>query len=198
MKYNFNSTALIYLILLLFLFNSCFIFRHETKNTKDLYVTAAEKDLQQILEKIPIGNEESYGFKNREEFENAEIEDPIDFFTFINDSIQSVETVRLPVSVEDEFRSLATVEYIDGELHIVDFGANVLAQEIQKVCNENINYKLIGILRVYNITSDFLIMSKENQDIYIPLTSAKMYLQNTKNEIPKKYYTENEIINLLK
>jgi hypothetical protein len=104
----------------------------------------------------------------------------------------------LPITVDNQFRALATVEYINDTLHIVDFGSNVLAKEIQTVCNENKQLRFTGILRVYEIYSDFLMVNSKGQNQFIPLTSAKLFLKNNINKPIQRYYNETQIINFLK
>jgi len=181
-------------------FSSCIVHRNNNvqKKRNDEVVQITQKELPQILKKIPLGYEENYGFHNREELQNALAGKPFNCYSLIDNELKSTSTFRIPITVEQEFRALATVEYIKDTLHVVDFGANVLAKEIQAVCNENSNMVFLGILRIYSINSDFLVMTEGQQDFFIPLTSAKMYLKNNNFSSIEKYYTKDQIINIIK
>ena len=166
-------------------------------NKRDKILQTVQNELPQILEEIPFGKEELYGFRNRNEFLNTTVDEPFQFYTLTDNKLKNTSSYRVPIIVENEFRALATVEYIKDTLHIVDFGANILAKEIQGVCKENTKFKFIGILRIYNIHSDFLVMSNKQENLFIPLTSAKLYLYSVGISDIEKYYTINQIINLL-
>ncbi|MFZ4725156.1 MAG: hypothetical protein ACOYMD_06880 [Paludibacter sp.] len=195
-----KSQFIITLLFLFFLFFTSCLTQKETAQKKEIYkvVQTAKKELPQILEKIPAGSEQSYGFESKDEFQNSKVGKPFRFFTIKNNQLADTSPYTLPITVDNQFRALATVEYINDTLHIVDFGSNVLAKEIQSVCNDNKQLNFIGILRVYEIYSDFLMVDSKGQNQFIPLTSAKLFLKNNINKPIQKYYNENQIINLIK
>ena len=188
------------LLLLSSLFFTSCLNQKETAQKKEIFkvVQTAKKELPQVLEKIPAGYEQSYGFESKDEFLNSKVGKPFRFFTIKNNQLTDTSPYTLPITVDNQFRALATVEYINDTLHIVDFGSNVLAKEIQTVCNENKQLRFTGILRVYEIYSDFLMVNSKGQNQFIPLTSAKLFLKNNINKPIQRYYNETQIINFLK
>lgn len=157
-----------------------------------------QKKLPQILEKIPYGNEIGYGFESRDEFLNSTVGTPFKFYNIKKNELVDTSPYCVPIMVGNEFRALATLDYIHDNLQIVDFGSNSLAKEIQMVCHENKTLNFIGILRIYEIYSDFLVVSKDQKKLFIPLTSAKRYLHTIDVYNNDKLFTESQIINLLK
>jgi hypothetical protein len=188
------------LLLLSSLFFTSCLTQKETAQKKEIFkvVQTTKKELPQVLEKIPAGYEQSYGFESKDEFLNSKVGKPFRFFTIKNNQLTDTSPYTLPITVDNQFRALATVEYINDTLHIVDFGSNVLAKEIQTVCNENKQLRFTGILRVYEIYSDFLMVNSKGQNQFIPLTSAKLFLKNNINKPIQRYYNETQIINFLK
>jgi hypothetical protein len=185
------------LFLLLIFFTSCLTIKNDNKK-QDKVLLTAQKELSQTLNKIPIGQEELYGFNNRSEIENAGIGKPFEFYMLNDDELKPTSSYRAPVIVADEFRALATVEILNDTLHIVDFGATTLAKEIQTVCKENSKMNFVGILRIYSAFSDFVIMSKKQNYLFIPLTSAKIYLKTIGISNPENYYSKNQIVSFIK
>lgn len=193
-----NKIRMHFSIFLLVIFlSSCLTYKNDNKKYHAVLVTA-QKEILQTLNKIPPGQEELYGFNTKSEIENAAIGTPFDFYTIENEELKRTSSYRVPVLVADEFRALATIEMINDTLHIVDFGATILAKEIQTVCNENSTMNFVGILRIYSIFSDFVIMSKKQQYFLIPLTSAKIYLKTIGISNPENYYSKNQLLNLIK
>lgn len=188
-------------LLLLFslIFSSC-LTQKEMAQKKEIFkvVQTAKKELPQILEKIPAGSEQSYGYESRNEFLSSKVGKPFRFFTIKNNQLTDTSPYSLPIIVDNQFRALATVEYINDTLHIVDFGSNVLAKEIQSVCNENKQLHFIGVLRVFELYSDFLMIAIKDQNQFIPLSSAKIFLKNNGNKPIQKYYNATQIINFIK
>jgi hypothetical protein len=179
-------------------YNSCIIKKNSFQKTEKYRISQiAIKELPQVLEKIPVGFENSYGFENRDEFLNSKVGVPFKFYTFKNNKLSDTSPYSVPIIVNNEFRALATVEYINDTLHIVDFGSNGLAHEIQSVCKNNNQFNFIGILRVYEIFSDFLIISNKDEKQFIPLTSAKLYLKSIGNKNSDRNLSEYEIVNMI-
>lgn len=181
-------------------FISCSTIKKNITQKKDFseIVKIAQKELSQILNKIPNGEEKLYGFNNAEEIANVKINNPIEFYKIENEELKTTSSYRVPITVADEFRALATIEYINDTPHIVDFGANILAKEIQTVCKENSKMNFVGILRIYDMYSDFIIMSKKQNYFFIPLTSAKMYLKSIGISNPDNYYSKSQVLSFIK
>lgn len=57
--------------------------------------------------------------------------------------------------------------------------------------------KFIGLLRAYKISSDFAIMQENKENVYLPLTSAKMYLTSSGTPI-ENFYTQDDLVSILK
>ena len=190
-----------YRIILLFIcviiYNSCVTLNID-KSEYSIVKQIAKKELPMVLDKIPLGNELRYGFNNRNEFQLAEIGNPINYYSINNLELVKSPTITVPVIVNGEYKALASIDYVNDSLHIVDFGANELAKEIQIVQKENTNLSIVGLLRVYEISSDFVIMSKNNGNLFIPLTSAKIYLQSLRLTKIEKYYTQGQITEIIK
>jgi len=156
----------------------------------------AERNLQSVLEKIPTNDEISFGFNSREEFKLAEIGNPLEFIWYSEAKDNSNKTWRVPIIVNGEYRALLNVQSNGNEYKIADFGASVLAEDIQKTMNENTEKNISGVLRLTVITSDFLIVKDGDKEEYLPLTSAKMFI-NSRNLELKKTYSPSDLIELL-
>ena len=156
----------------------------------------AERNLQSVLEKIPINDEISYGFNSREEFKQAEIGNPLEFIWYSETKDNSNKTWRVPIVVNGEYRALLNVQNLGNEFKIADFGASVLAEDIQKTMNESTDKNVSGVLRLTAITSDFLIVKNGEKEEYLPLTSAKMFI-NSRNMELQKTYSPSDLIELL-
>jgi hypothetical protein len=185
-------------ILILFL-DACFSLHNESKQKLKTNPIAqiAIKELPGTLGMIPVGKEQLYGFKDRDEFQEAKIDEPFDFFSIQNNNLTKSSTVMVPVTVDNEYRALVSIDSVRGSQHIVDFGAEGLAKEIQQLKNENPNYTFEGLLRIYSISADFLILSDKSGNYYFPLTSARTYIISTGITKTEKYYTYNQVLNLI-
>ncbi len=195
----FRKSQLVLIIFFGSFLGSCIVYRESNvrQREKNEVVKITQKELPKILEKIPLNYEENYGFHSREEFQNALAGTPFNCYTLMDNELKNSPTYRVPIAVDQEFRALVTVEYINDTYHVVDFGANVLAKEIQMVCNENPNMVFLGILRIYSINSDFLVMKKDQQEVLVPLTSAKMFLKSKNILNIDNYYTKDQVFKLV-
>jgi len=156
----------------------------------------AERNLQLVLEKIPANDEISFGFNNREEFKIAVLGEPLEFIWYASTNDTSSKVWRVPIVVNGEYRALLNVQKVKNNYKVTDFGASVLAVDIQKAINENTDKKINGILRFATITSDFLIVSKGEREEYLPLTSTKMFI-NSRNLELQTTYSPSDLIELL-
>jgi len=156
----------------------------------------AKRNLQSVLEKIPTNDEISFGFNNREEFKLAEIGNPLEFIWYSEAKDNSNKVWRVPIIVNGEYRALLNVQNLENEFKIADFGASVLARDIQKTMNENTDKNVSGVLRLTAITSDFLIVRNGEKEEYLPLISAKMFI-NSRNLELQKTYSPSDLIELL-
>jgi len=188
-----NTIKNLLLVLFLLIFSQASIGQNAISDVK----LFAERNLQSVLEKIPINDEVSFGFNNREEFKQAEIGEALEFIWYSETTDNSNKMWRVPVIVNGEYRALLNVQKKDNEYKIADFGASVLAEDIQNVMNENKDKNVSGILRLTAITSDFLIVRSGDKEEYLPLTSAKMFINSREMELQKSYSSSNliELIN---
>ena len=156
-----------------------------------------ERELPLILEKIPVNYVLQYGFSNRDEFSKAVAGKPFNYFSYNGSVLEKSSTVIIPVVVGNEFRALASLDYIKDTLHIVDFGANGLAREIQSVQSDNSSLSFVGLLRIYSISIDFAIMAQDQEYLFFPLSSAKAYLQSKGITKIDEYYNHNQVLKLI-
>ena len=69
----------------------------------------AEQAWDSVAKKIPVGMEEPFGFKNREEIENSNIGNPIRMFYWENGAMVASNDYRVPILVNGNKASLLTV-----------------------------------------------------------------------------------------
>lgn len=191
---------LLYLLFAIVFFVSCIVTKKD-KESATFYEEikgVAISELPQFLDNIPAGSENLYGFNNRDEIRDARVGNPFVFFVEEGGAVRRTDTYRLPVIVNETYKAFATVESVDGNYHVVDFGATQLAKEVQGVCNNYSTKKFEGILRVYNTNIDFVVFSENNNFIFVPLSSAKVYLVNIGVLNVPEYYTNEQIIKLIK
>jgi hypothetical protein len=135
-------------------------------------------ELPSYLEKIPNGSEMNFGFRNREEFKEALPASPFPLYIIKNNELRKTSMIIVPVLIGKDYRALATIDSVRNELHVVDFGASHLADEIQDKILKYPELSFTGILRVYSVFSDFMIMSENSSKIFIPMLSGQKYLSS--------------------
>lgn len=163
-------------------------------NTSDKVQQAAQEGLIHFLGKIPVGLEENYGFKTRQEFDWAFLGEPYQMYTIhpdllINEQpigsgfIISLEIWRFPVLSHGSIRTLLTVAKVEGEWKAVAIGGAGIASELdqlEKVYSFDRNNTKRALLRLYQIKSDFVAIGDMTQRIeetmFAPLQSARMQL----------------------
>ena len=145
----------------------------------------ANEELISFLQKIPVGQENMFGFTNRGEFSLAEIGDPYEVFTlsleFFDTKniirnktyIVSTENWRVPIIVNNQHRALLTVSKVNNQWSVVKLGAKGLAEELDIFNKNHPSINESNILRVFQLKSDFILSSEK---IVYPLTSAKQLL----------------------
>lgn len=155
---------------------------------------AADKGYQAYLEKIPDGQESNYGFNSRDEFARVMTGKPYqiiilkkEFYTDMDltgeDCLQPLDEWRVPLMVDGENRAFLTVARVNGQLKTVGLGAAGLARELGEFEKEHPSGQSHGkILRVYKMTSDFLLLPDEAN----PASSTLFPLQSAKNSLNEK------------
>ena len=149
---------------------------------KSIISQLANEELHKYLNQIPLGQEQMFGFINREEFSKAEIGAPYEVYTlnsdFFNDEIISINKSyvittnnwRVPVVVDNQNRALLTISKYNNNWAVVKLGATGLANELEMFEQNNSSSSELKILRVFQITTDFILT---NDDKLYPLPSAK-------------------------
>ena len=151
----------------------------------NIITKVANEELISFLQKIPVGQENMFGFTNRGEFSQAEIGDPYEVFTlsleFFDTKniirnktyIVSTENWRVPIIVNNQHRALLTVSKVNNQWSVVKLGAKALAEELDIFNKNHPSINESNILRVFQLKSDFILTSEK---IVYPLTSAKQLL----------------------
>lgn len=88
-----------------------------------------------FLNLIPEGREADYGFNSRSDFSRIKIEKPYKTYYISADDNQltfALSDWRVPISVDGDYKTLLTVQNINGKAEVVDLGGNKLAQKIQE------------------------------------------------------------------
>jgi len=183
---------------LIYLFFFSFTGLSQSKsNEKAKLNTFVKENISSVLNKIPQNKEQQFGFNNREEFDIATIGDALQLIHY-GDTLNGENYIwRVPILVNGEYRALLTIYQDSNGYKIADFGAAVLAKDIQQKINQNPNRIIYGILRIHSISGDFLIVKGDNIDRYIPLTSAIYYISSKGIEV-KSYYNLADIKKLIK
>ncbi len=138
-----------------------------------------EQTMIPYLKSIPSNIVKYYGIKDTSEITTATIGDPIPVYYLDHDTLLFSKTWRVPLVINHEFRALFTVLSDNGNYSIVDFGATVLAKDIQEYTQEN---NILGIFRVFPLQKDFFILQNENSELIfdpIPLISNQKCTLNT-------------------
>jgi hypothetical protein len=143
-----------------------------------LYQTAA-KELPVILKKMPVGDEDAYGFNSRSEFAAAGLGIPYQEYSILTK--KPTGYWRIPVTVNGENRALVRYVLEDGVWKWKGFGAAGLARELGEMENGQSNKPLSGkILRDYKLTCDYIQFNIESEDTlggsFIPTANAKKFM----------------------
>jgi len=163
-------------------------------STEQLVTKTAAQNLMTWLAKIPAGQERSYGFTDRQEFEQATVGQPIRMATIDPQSVQAqanlehklvkqMQVWRVPVLVKGDYRALLTVARVEGSYRTVEIGAAGLAGELGHFAQAGIGKQANDrtyILRIFQLRSDFILVAPveaelEDGEIY-PMQSARIYL----------------------
>lgn len=167
-------------------------------NQIDIISIVANTELSNYLNKIPLGQENKFGFSNREEFFQAEIGIPYEVFSLNTDFFDSENVIRnevyivstnnwrVPIIVGDQYRALLTVTKVNNQWSVVKIGASGLAEELDLFHKNHPSMKELKILRVFQLKSDFVLTSN---DLIYPLTSAKsLFSTKVDNDVSYSLY----------
>ena len=189
-------------LLFIFICLPIIVFGQQT-NQINIVKNAANTQLGDYLNKIPIGKEKLFGFDNRGDFSQAEIGIPYEVVTlssdfFDNEKVKrdknyiiSTGNWRVPIIVDHEYKALLTVSKENNKWSVVKIGAKGLANELERFEQNHPSINTLNILRVFQLKGDFILTS---QNIIYPLTSASNGLLIDSN----KAYSIYDILTLIK
>ncbi len=150
----------------------------------DSILIIAGQQISSFINDIPQENLNEYGFISKNDFKKISFGTPIAVYRLENSYIIFTSTWRVPIIVDNEYRSLLTIIKKNYEYQAVDFGAKVLAHEFSTKKTQN----TIGLLRVYELQSDFVINEfSDDHLLFIPIRGEK-----------GESYHIDDIINMLK
>jgi hypothetical protein len=132
----------------------------------DTILKVAKAQISNFIMDLPDDGLADYGFLSKNEFGKIEFAAPIPIYTLQDTTVVFTSTWRVPLLIDKEYRSLLTVIKENGVFRAVDFGASELA----KAYAANKTPNTIGMLRVYEIKSDFLMEKPEHgNQKFIPI-----------------------------
>lgn len=202
-----KKKACLFIVLLVFQIS----FGQAQKDNLNDVIVAANKGLASYLEKIPVGQETLYGFKNRDEFPSADIGKPYqvntlsaEFFGDIElrsdkNYLEGVGEYKFPVVVNGEYKIMLIVSRMKEGWKVVAIGATGLAKELQDFeRNYSSNNQSITLLTVHQLQGDFVIVNSgvANNWIAYPLSTGNMSLGNFGKS--DSHYTLNQLLTLIK
>jgi len=152
----------------------------QTDNSISLVKQEASFKALSFLNLIPEGRENEYGFDSRSDFSKIQIEEPYQtyYVSVDHDKLSFIGggEWRVPLSVNNLFVALLTVQLEDGKAEAVDFGGNLLAQKLQEFENQYLGggEKLVMIRNTFlnhdYVTTNFSSLCKQaNAGGHIPV-----------------------------
>ncbi len=139
-----------------------------------------------FLDDIPSELLANYGINNKAEIKESTIGNPIAVYTIESDSLKFTNTWRIPLIIDNEFRTLFTMyKNSDNEYKVVDFGAVSLGKEFFNFGKET---DFSAIIRVYQLRKDFFMFTdKRGEWKFRPIPAKE-----------RREYSLNELISLIK
>lgn len=138
-----------------------------------------EATMKPYLKAIPINLLSLYGISDTLEIQKAEVGTPIPVYYIDHDTLQFSNTWRVPLIINNQYRSLFTVLFDREAYLIVDFGAVILAQDIQNYIEKT---PILGLLRVYPLQRDYFISENNKKELlFDPIPVSK----NQKIKLPE-------------
>lgn len=168
----------------------------DSERVPDPVSEAAASGLVPFLKRIPEQDLPHYGFTSRKEFAACSLKTPFRMHvitpnkilgfegnTSLSSLISATELWLFPIEYGNEYRTLLTVDNVDGNWEAVAIGRSGLARDLGKVAatwpsSEGYDYKFI---RVYQARSDFVAVFRNGETHFVPLTSASMMLELTRS-----------------
>lgn len=178
-KMNFRLKTILRVTLVLFMvsiFCSALFGQADHKVSIEKMVTYAMKELPQILNMMPVNNEDQYGFKSRDEFKRAKLGVPYQEYS-LQDEIPTGYW-RIPVTVAGENRAMLRLKQVEGEWQFAGLGARVLAGDLGKLEKEACEKKPTSgrIIRDFEMQCDYVQYDRtpgaQPEGLVIPLKSG--------------------------
>jgi hypothetical protein len=146
--------------------------------------------IKNLPDDVPHGILAAYGATNRSQLTNLQLGKPIPIYDVFDNEIKFIGKWKIPLTSDGVPLSLAVVSLTgDGQYTNSGGGSAGMAKLIH-----NYEYKdlIVGILDTGDSEKHYLIIRKENQDIYVQTYdyATREYLKNE--------YSFNEVLNLLK
>ncbi len=127
--------------------------------------------MKPFFKAIPMDMLTYYNIGDTSEINKAVIGNPIPIYYLDHDTLKFSNTWRVPLIINNEYRALFTVLFSNEAYSIVDYGAAVLAEDIQKYTKET---PILGILRVFTLHKDyFIIKNDNNESLFEPIPVYK-------------------------
>lgn len=164
----------------------------------------AISELQKQLSKMPKGSEGDYGFNNREEFSEAQIEEFILLENILHNDQIKFTRYRFLISVNNEPRALISYSEKDSLYMMSGLGANKLASEVHKKKKSyKSDMRVAKLMRVNNkyFKGDFIQFFSSfkkglPEEGWIPMKSTKLFYGHQKKKTIKSSYTLKELKNI--
>lgn len=175
-----------------------------SQNTTEKIVQSAQFSLLNTLNMIPKGQEQKYGFNQREDFNIAVVGKPIQLITLSrnffenqnNNEVIFLNQWRVPILVNQKTCTLFTVQKNDSDFQVVDMGGSMLGLELQKNIIENDSAFL---MRIFTLQIDFIVKTPSDNNLeaakYFPMESAKRAIPVEKYQTS---YNQNDFFRLLR
>jgi len=169
--YNKHLSNSLFLSFFFVFFFSAIDSNCQDKEELDMINTSVQKELPVLLEKIPIGMEDEYGFKDREEFNRVKLLNPInvllptseffsnEFIDTTNVNFSPSQYWKTPVSVDDKVCCFLLGKFIENNFKVFGIGENMSAQKLNSI-NENIftyNNMQRSILMFPNLKKQYIV-----------------------------------------
>jgi len=127
-------------------------FSQDQDTARQSVINIAERQLHAFIDPIPDNQVADYGFLTKSEYKKIKLGDPVPVYTLEDSVMVFTQTWRVPIVVDQEYRSFLTVAIIGNVMQATDFGAMELAREFGR----RKTGRTIGMLRSYILHTDYL------------------------------------------
>lgn len=210
------SPFIMFLMIMIIFVNNSFG-KINKENSQYLFgIEMLSDKLLNILEEIPYGHEENFGFKSRTEFKLTSFGIPYQIF-YLNDEFLPSDSIKnknhiirtdsweLPIKVDDKIRCFLHISKIKDSYEIVGLGFNEIANELNIIENqkiENLGSQNKSILYVPSMKAVYLIknvefIKNEFEYRFIPLQSTLKVLHNYQSKISTSEHIEFSLTDII-